>query len=108
MTRVVLHRIDDSEDYTDLHSQMESRGFSRIIVGSDGRRYRLPPAEYVLVSDTLNRENVKKLAEAAVAEVMKDETTYIKKANKEPSIMVTSGDGVSWSGLVQVFASSKR
>lgn len=46
MTRVELHNAD-ADDYANLHKQMESRGFSRTILGSEGKYYQLPTAEYV-------------------------------------------------------------
>jgi hypothetical protein len=46
--RVELHGVQhDHTEYTRLHSAMQSQGFSRVIVGRDGRRWQLPPAEYV-------------------------------------------------------------
>lgn len=46
--RVELHGEPyDGEKYKRLHQAMESRGFKRIVTASDGKRYHLPPAEYI-------------------------------------------------------------
>ena len=45
VTRVELHNAN-GEDYVRLHQAMAAQGFARTIMGSDGKRYHLPTAEY--------------------------------------------------------------
>jgi hypothetical protein len=47
--RVELH-LASAADYLALHGAMDSEGFSRIVVATDGSRYQLPPGEYVHAS----------------------------------------------------------
>lgn len=46
ITRVELHKADD-KDYEVLHASMETQGFKRTIVGSSGKIYKMPTAEYM-------------------------------------------------------------
>jgi hypothetical protein len=105
IVRVVLHRTDGSDDYTDLHAEMRKRGFSRTIDSDDGKTYRLPPAEYFIESPATT-DRIKELAEEAVDAVMADEETYIQRANKQPTILVTSSAHITWSGLQRVIKRS--
>jgi hypothetical protein len=45
--RVELHG-GSLSDYTKLHEAMATAGFSRTVVGNDGRKYNLPTAEYTV------------------------------------------------------------
>jgi len=64
-TRVELHQAK-SEDYEKLHSEMESRGFSRIIKSGKGIAYHLPTAEYDYVGEKTSLQ-VHDLAKEAAA-----------------------------------------
>lgn len=88
-TRVELHDADE-DDYEDLHEYMASEGFSRTIDASDGKTYRLPPAEYDRQGD-VNRSTV--LADAKRA---------AKQTGREYAILVTESDGRTWYGLDEV------
>ena len=107
IARVVLHHTDSSDDYTDLHAEMETRGFSRTISNNSQARYRLPPGEYFFESTLYTTNQVADLARAAVAAVMTDENIKVKAANKTPSVLVTSSNDISWSGLTRVFTRPK-
>jgi hypothetical protein len=103
LTRVVLHRADGGEDYSQLHTEMEARGFSRSIVNDlDGISYQLPPAEYFLASDTLNTAQVWRLAVSAVDATMADDPAYVQRANQNPSVLVTASVDIEGSGLTRV------
>lgn len=45
IVRVELHGATES-DYEHLHTAMAQIGFVRTVIGSDGKTYRLPTAEY--------------------------------------------------------------
>jgi hypothetical protein len=63
LVRVELHGAV-YDDYETLHAEMACRGFSREVVGDDGRTYQLPTAEYVIHSNS-GLEGVRILAAAA-------------------------------------------
>ena len=86
-TRVELHDADDS-DYDELHKYMREEGFTRTIEG-DGKRYRLPPAEY-------NR-----VAELSCDEVRSAAVRAAKKTGKTHGVLVTEGTRC-WTGLEEV------
>ena len=48
LARVELHGAKDEEDYEELRTAMEKRGFVRQIKGDDGISYLLPTGTYVL------------------------------------------------------------
>jgi len=89
MTRVVLHGVDghESEEYEQLHAAMARKGFSRTIEASDGRWYRLAPAEYYRTGD-MTAEQVHADAKAAAASVW---SAY--------SVFVTVASSFLWSNL---------
>ncbi|MGC0994705.1 hypothetical protein [Pantoea agglomerans] len=76
--RVELHDADDPDDYENLHKRMKAQGFSRSL-GIDGVRYKLPSAEYSMVSN-LTPEEILIKAQKAANRVQPD---------PEPSILVT-------------------
>ncbi|MBS0971889.1 hypothetical protein [Serratia rubidaea] len=82
--RVELHRAD-SEDYENLHEKMGEKGYSREITGSNGKKYKLPDAEYVAI---------KNMAEVDVVNEVKGIAEKVKSA---PSILVTKSEGRAWS-----------
>ena len=49
--RVELHN-SALADYTTLHLAMEKAGFSRTILANDNKRYYLPTAEYVILTQS--------------------------------------------------------
>lgn len=79
--RVELHATENGNNYEELHLAMRRKGFSRTInIGGVG--YKLPTAEYSMVSD-LSGNQVLSKAEAAASSVQ----SYPK-----PSILVTGSD----------------
>lgn len=81
--RVELHGVaHDSEKYTQLHAEMEKRGFRRTIRIGD-ISYELPPAEYSLVAEITVAEALTRAKAAALA-VMKQENLF--------SVLVTSSE----------------
>lgn len=79
--RVELHDADDGNEYEELHEAMRLEGFSRSI-SIDGVRYKLPSAEYSMVSDLSGSEILSK-AESAANSVQPD---------PKPSILVTASE----------------
>lgn len=63
LVRIELH-YGTQANYTQLHSAMAIRGFSREIRADDGTLYQLPTAEYVIVS-TATGDQVRQAASAA-------------------------------------------
>jgi hypothetical protein len=86
MVRPELHRANEA-DYQKLHPLMAARGMLRQIVADDGRKYWLPPAEYVTVTD-MSRAQVLAAAKACAAAVV---PSY--------AVVVTEATGVMWDGL---------
>jgi hypothetical protein len=86
MVRPELHRANEA-DYQKLHPLMAARGLLRQIVADDGRKFWLPPGEYVTVT-AMNRAQVLAAAKACAAAVV-------------PSfaVVVTEATGVMWDGL---------
>ena len=87
--RVELHDADD-DDYETLHEEMEKRGFSKTITGSDNITYHLPTAEYNRDCD-LSRDQVRDSASVAA-----------KVTGKRHAVLVTESNGRSWVGLDKV------
>lgn len=86
-TRVELHDADDS-DYDELHKYMREEGFTRTIEG-DGKKYRLPPAEYNRVAD-LTCDDVRSAAARAA-----------RRTGRDYGVLVTEGTRC-WLGLEEV------
>jgi len=73
--RVELHGVGhDSEKYTQLHAEMEKRGFSRTIMFGK-TTYELPTAEYS-IGGTYTIDQVLERAKAAALAVMKSESLF--------------------------------
>ena len=68
MVRPELHRANEA-DYQKLHPLMAARGLLRQIVADDGRKFWLPPGEYVTVT-AMNRAQVLAAAKACAAAVV--------------------------------------
>ena len=67
-TRVELHGVT-SQDYENLLSAMELKGFSRTITAHDGTAYLLPTAEYNRTGQDLTTAQVLNDAKAAASSV---------------------------------------
>lgn len=87
--RVELHSGNYS-DFISLHSEMEGRGFRRLITSGEGVTYHLPRAEYD-ISTIRSRSEVLDLAKSSVA-----------VTGKTAEILVTESAGRTWSGLTKV------
>ncbi len=85
-TRVELHAANE-DDYENLHSAMEARGFERYITSSAGVTYHLPTAEYNLDKDW-DLDQVLREAKRAAASTERD---Y--------EVLVTKSDGRRWYSL---------
>ena len=91
--RVELHYANES-DYQELHGFMERLGFSRLITGSDGKVYQLPPAEYVYGGSKSGDEIFALAKQAANA------------TGKRFAVFMTEGTSRTWVGLEVVQARS--
>lgn len=81
--RVELHGVKhNAEKYTQLHTEMERRGFGRTIE-VNGDTYELPPAEYSIDGPRTSAKMLE-LAKAAAQAVMKNAKLF--------SILVTQTD----------------
>lgn len=85
-TRIELHYASD-DDYSNLHSAMERRGFTRLITSSDGVTYHLPTAEYNLEK---NWDTDRVLAEAKAA---------AQSTGRDYEVLITESSGRKWYGL---------
>jgi len=69
LARVELHKAG-YDDYETLHQTMAKRGYSRVIVSNDGKKYRLPTGTYV-ASSNWTLEQAYQAAVAAASETGK-------------------------------------
>jgi len=86
ISRVELHDAN-YQHYEALHAQMERRGFSRLIQGSDGVWYRLPPAEYHYAGNATRDQLLVAARESAAA------------VRPSYAVLVTEYTGCTWQGL---------
>jgi protein-disulfide isomerase-like protein with CxxC motif len=70
LARVELHNAK-YEDYETLHEAMRKRGFGRIIVANDGKKYQLPTGTYVVEKTNATLEQAYSAAQAAATETGK-------------------------------------
>lgn len=107
LARIVLHRIDDSDDYTELHDEMEKIGFRKTAINYDPRfahnAIKMPPGTYLFDSKLpVNTHRCSTLDDAydavnkAVNNVTADETVYIRRANNPPTVLVAQIAGARW------------
>ena len=82
IVRVELHGANELE-YAALHAAMAKQGFSRILV-SNGTKYQLPTAEYIVVSG-LNTEAIRNAAKSAA-----------NSTRKTSWILVVQSAGMAW------------
>lgn len=93
--RVVLQGHPTLRDFLGLRSKLASCGVIDVIVGDDGRKYRLPPAEYVYVGS----ESVTQVRDA----VMRVARSVMPTAQ----VLVTEGSRRAWAGLEEVQAAHR-
>lgn len=90
--RVELHGLHhEHASYGLLHAEMEKEGFSRIIVGNDGKEYDLPPGEYNKLGRYTGEQIRQSAARAASATVKGTKFAF--------AILVTPSTGRYWQGL---------
>lgn len=82
--RVELHGAGPDE-YERLHQAMAERGFQRFPTGGDGKRWRLPSAEYFFDGSALSSDQVRDLAKQVGDSV-----------RMGAWVLVTKSDGRSW------------
>ena len=70
LARVELHKAT-SEDYETLHEAMRTRGFTRFIVSSTKKKYRLPTGTYVVEGSSSTLYQAYDFAVAAAADTGK-------------------------------------
>jgi ribosomal protein L16/L10AE len=66
LVRVELHNAAWPDDYNVLHKAMHDAGFDHRLRADDGNYYRLPTAEYSIISNNAI-ENVRQAANQAAA-----------------------------------------
>ena len=87
--RVELHS-DNYSDFVLLHSEMEGKGFSRMITSDSGTTYHLPRAEYDI--STVQSSS----------EVLESAKRAVWATGKTAEILITKSAGRTWSGLSEV------
>lgn len=87
IVRVELFGNASWQQYENLHSGMERRGFSRTITSDDGTVYDLPSATYQR-SSSYSRSNILSEAKAAANAVWNDNAVLVSETN-----------GNTWNGL---------
>ncbi|RZJ94737.1 MAG: hypothetical protein EOO60_02365 [Hymenobacter sp.] len=107
LARVVMHRIDDSDDYIELHAEMQSIGFNQYVSNRDPRfnpvTVKMPPGTYFF-DDSIprNKDKFALVDEAydavlkVVDKVVEDKTKYIHDANHPPSVLVIEVAAARW------------
>ena len=89
IVRVELHD-GTRDDYTRMHQLLAAQGIVDIITSSDGKRYKLPPAEYTYVGNA-TIDQVRATCQQAAAKVVQ---SY--------AVLVTQSVRIAWSGLQEV------
>ncbi|GBR35570.1 type V toxin-antitoxin system endoribonuclease antitoxin GhoS [Gluconobacter kondonii] len=84
--RVELHNAQP-QDYELLHEEMLKFHFKRTIEGTDGTIYKLPTAEYNIISADTGEE------------VRSNAFQATKNIGKYASVLVTKSDGIFWINL---------
>jgi hypothetical protein len=74
ITRIELNGSATWQDYENLHRAMKRAGFSRLIMGGNGKTYHLPTATYSRQAN-LNVTQVRDQAHAAACSVWSDVQT---------------------------------
>lgn len=87
--RVLLHNAD-ANDYLKLQQKLAALGAVDVILASDGKRYKLPPAEYVYSGNES-------------AEVVRQVCVNTANAiGKTCAVLVSQTSHVVWQGLAVV------
>jgi hypothetical protein len=87
--RVELHAATNT-DYETLHTAMQSRGYLRTIVGSDGKTYWLPTGTYDAPSATVDLTKARNIAAEAA-----------QQTGKTFEVFVVERGQAAWQGLKQ-------
>jgi hypothetical protein len=90
MVRVELHRAKGAETYHALYEQLATFGITNEITATDGRRFRLPPAEYYY-DGAATRDEVLRIARQCANAV-----------DQSNAVVVTESNGVTWEGLQEL------
>ena len=110
LARVVLHRVDGSDDYTELHGEMDDLGFSQYITGSktssgSEEEHKLPNGLYYHDSQYVLNPFIKHTLQEAynsINAIVKDivaKNSAMYQANKPPTVFVIETDTALWNGL---------
>lgn len=81
-TRVVLYGEPTWSHYARLADAMSAEGFTDVIVGSNGVRYKMPPAEYT-ISTPLSLNQVHAKAKSAANSVWNDNAVFVTQSAGE-------------------------
>lgn len=82
--RVELHGAN-ADDYVLLHDKMQAKGYFKEIIHSDGKRYKLPMAEYIT---TKNK---------AASDICREVVNIASEVKKYPDVLVTKSETRAWS-----------
>jgi hypothetical protein len=85
--RVELHNARTSQVYEALHQLMAIHGMHGSIVATNGRRYKLPPAEYYYAGNS-SRDAILAAAKQCAAQV-----------DRSYAVVVSDTNSVTWDGL---------
>ena len=86
VVRIELHDANQS-DYERLHELMEGKGYSQTIRGSNGRFFKLPPAEYIAENKPFD----------FTASKARDEAVSVAKSVKQnPSVLAVECADLAW------------
>ena len=86
MIRVEMHGASYTH-YEKLHALLSAQGVRNFIDGSDGKRYRLPTAEYSYTGPETSDQVLSAVAQSASAVL------------PNPAVVVTQRNGCMWRGL---------
>jgi hypothetical protein len=89
LATVELH-LAGPEDYAQLHTSMQQRGYLRTMSGEDGVVYQLPIGSYIVTGSSANLEVALRAAVSAANET-----------GKQSAVMVTDWRSARWSGLTE-------
>ncbi|RYE42634.1 MAG: hypothetical protein EOP24_31945 [Hyphomicrobiales bacterium] len=88
--RVVLHDNATWADYEQLESALAARNITDVITADDGRRFKMPPAEYQCHGDLTSVQVQQICVEAATT------------TGKRHAVLVTESNSRAWVGLAPV------
>lgn len=90
IARVELHAAD-YDDYEELHSYMQQKGYKRKITGDSGTTSKLPTGTYVMEDASISRSDALQRAVKAA-----------EGTGKKSAVIVAEWSAASWQGLDKI------